>query len=254
MSSMSVDYYEVLGLSQDATEQEIKKAYRKLALRYHPDKNPSSEAADKFKDISQAYEILSDPDNRKIYDNRDNINDHYEADYNPFSEFNFHNPEDIFANFFGHMSSMFGMNDGFFPSMRPPMFGNPFMAGQNPFDRDPFFHSPLNGMMSQSFHPPPPPIFPFSSASSSSMSSFGGGSSRSVSTTTRIVNGRTETITVTEINDQDGKKVIKDYGNGVQQITINGVPQESENRARPIMIEDNEEDNNVRTTRRKTPL
>jgi hypothetical protein len=105
------------------------------------------------------------------------------------------------------------VNDGFFPSMMPPMFGNPFVGGQGPFDRDPFFHSPLNSMMSPSFHPPPPPpqLYPFSSANSSNMSSMssmsgfggGGGSSRSVSTTTRTINGRTETVTVTEINDQD---------------------------------------------------
>ena len=52
------DYYEILGVSRDATKQEIKKAYRKLALKYHPDKNPSKEAEEKFKEISEAYAVL----------------------------------------------------------------------------------------------------------------------------------------------------------------------------------------------------
>jgi len=67
--SQKRDYYEVLGVSKNATESEIKKSYRKLALKYHPDKNPDdSEAEDKFKEAAEAYEILSDQDKRAKYD------------------------------------------------------------------------------------------------------------------------------------------------------------------------------------------
>ncbi len=63
------DYYELLGLSKDASEQDIKKAYRKMALQYHPDKNKGDKAAEeKFKEINQAYETLSDPQKRGNYD------------------------------------------------------------------------------------------------------------------------------------------------------------------------------------------
>ncbi len=64
------DYYEVLGISRSASAQEIKRAYRRLALKYHPDKNPdnSKEAEEKFKEISEAYKVLSDPEKRQIYD------------------------------------------------------------------------------------------------------------------------------------------------------------------------------------------
>ena len=63
------DYYEVLGVSRDADDSAIKKAYRKLALKYHPDKNPGDKAAeDKFKEAAEAYEILSDSDKRSRYD------------------------------------------------------------------------------------------------------------------------------------------------------------------------------------------
>lgn len=62
------DYYEVLGISKDATEADIKKAYRKMAAKYHPDVNHESDAEERFKEINEANEILSDPDKRSKYD------------------------------------------------------------------------------------------------------------------------------------------------------------------------------------------
>ena len=66
---MAKDYYEVLGVPKDADESTIKKAYRKLAMKYHPDRNPDNKDAEaKFKEIGEAYEVLSDPDKRAAYD------------------------------------------------------------------------------------------------------------------------------------------------------------------------------------------
>ena len=62
------DFYEVLGVSKNASAQEIKTAYRKQALKWHPDRNKSSEATDKFKEINKAYEVLSDPKKKERYD------------------------------------------------------------------------------------------------------------------------------------------------------------------------------------------
>ena len=62
------DYYEVLGIAKGASEDEIKKAYRSLAKKYHPDVNKAPDAADKFKEINEAYEVLSDPQKRQNYD------------------------------------------------------------------------------------------------------------------------------------------------------------------------------------------
>ena len=63
------DYYEILGVSKSASADEIKKAYRKLAIKYHPDKNPGDKSAEeKFKEAAEAYEILSDNDKRARYD------------------------------------------------------------------------------------------------------------------------------------------------------------------------------------------
>lgn len=63
------DYYKILGVSQQADEKEIKRAYRSLALKYHPDKNPgNNQAEDQFKEINEAYEVLGNPENRRKYD------------------------------------------------------------------------------------------------------------------------------------------------------------------------------------------
>ena len=66
---MGKDYYKILGLqSRGASEEDIKKAYRKMALKYHPDKNKAAGAEEKFKEIAEAYEVLSDPKKRQVYD------------------------------------------------------------------------------------------------------------------------------------------------------------------------------------------
>ena len=62
------EYYQILGVSRDATEEDIKKAFRQQALKYHPDRNQEPGADQKFKEINEAYQVLSDPEKRKLYD------------------------------------------------------------------------------------------------------------------------------------------------------------------------------------------
>ncbi len=93
------DYYELLGVSRNATEEEIKKAYRKAALRYHPDRNPGDKAAEeKFKELSEAYQVLIDPEKRAQYDRYG----HAAFEQGGFNGFDFtSNFEDIFGDIFG---------------------------------------------------------------------------------------------------------------------------------------------------------
>uniref|UniRef100_I3K7W3 Zgc:122979 n=1 Tax=Oreochromis niloticus TaxID=8128 RepID=I3K7W3_ORENI len=104
------DFYKVLGVSPESNEDEIKKAYRKMALKFHPDKNSDADAEDKFKEIAEAYEILTDPKKRSIYDqfgeeglkNGGNIfRSNFQGD--PHSTFSsFFNGSDHFDIFFGN--------------------------------------------------------------------------------------------------------------------------------------------------------
>ncbi|HEX9045917.1 MAG TPA: molecular chaperone DnaJ [Verrucomicrobiae bacterium] len=95
------DYYEILGVSRSASDEEIKKAYRKLAVKYHPDKNPGDHAAEeKFKELGEAYEALSDPQRRGAYDQ------YGHAAFDPRQRAGrggggFHDPFDIFREVFG---------------------------------------------------------------------------------------------------------------------------------------------------------
>lgn len=97
------DYYEVLGVSKGATEDELKRAYRKLAMKYHPDKNPdNAEAEAKFKEINEAYEILSNPEKRNLYDQfgHAGVNQNGGGGYGGF-EGGFGGFEDIINEMFG---------------------------------------------------------------------------------------------------------------------------------------------------------
>ena len=129
---MKRDYYEILGISKNASKDEIKKAYRKMALQFHPDKNKASDAEEKFKEINEAYEILSNDQKKSAYDqyghaafeagaggpfaggrtytsqdNPFNFTYTYSTGGNPFgqnADFDFggfSNPFDIFEQFFG---------------------------------------------------------------------------------------------------------------------------------------------------------
>ena len=100
------DYYEVLGVSKDADAKEIKKAYRKLAMKYHPDKNPGDKAAEeKFKEINEAYEVLSDETKRRNYDQfgHEGVNGQGFGGAGGFGGQGFGGFDDIFGDIFGDM-------------------------------------------------------------------------------------------------------------------------------------------------------
>ncbi|KAG9302339.1 hypothetical protein G9A89_008831 [Geosiphon pyriformis] len=226
-------YYEVLGITIDATEEDIRKAYRKQALAWHPDKNVDrrEEAEARFKLIAEAYEILSDTEKRQIYDEygEDGLKNGGGFENSSFRPF--HSPEEIFQQFFGAsnpFASFFGggrFDDPFF-------FPGSFAGSQTRsmgerrgfgFDNDPFFSSfGPGGGSSSSF-----------SFSSSSFGGSGGGQGGIVSqsTTTRIVNG-VKTTTTTQRDAQGNVTTITESADGTRQVTVNGSPQMLENTPR----------------------
>ncbi len=109
------DYYQILGLDRNALEDEIKKAYRKLALQYHPDHHPDdSESEEKFKEIGEAYAVLSDPEKRKEYDFSGHVR--FKRMYSSNDIFRNYGFDQIFKEFgFGFASRSFS---GFFCGKR----------------------------------------------------------------------------------------------------------------------------------------
>jgi len=115
---MGKDYYQILGTTKGATDDEIKKAYRKMALKYHPDKNKAPGAEEKFKEIAEAYDVLSDPKKKEVYDayGEEGLKGGVtggpgmSSDGN-FTRYTFHgDPHEIFRSFFGD-ENPFGHDD-----------------------------------------------------------------------------------------------------------------------------------------------
>lgn len=119
MAEAELDYYEVLGVERTATQEEIKKNYRRLAMKYHPDRNHGDKAAEeKFKQVGEAYEVLSDPQKRAAYDRYGHSAfgggqggfGGFEGGFGGFSSAGFDNINDIFADFFGGQTRSRGGN------------------------------------------------------------------------------------------------------------------------------------------------
>ncbi|WAQ93467.1 DNJB6-like protein [Mya arenaria] len=139
---MEVDYYEILSVQRNVTEADIKKAYRKMALKWHPDKNPDNkeEAEKRFKEISEAYEVLSDKNKREIYDKygKDGLtgghgshSNYYDGGgFDDFHSYHFRDPEEVFREFFGGRDPFAEFFSGF-PGPSASFFASPF--GGDPF-------------------------------------------------------------------------------------------------------------------------
>ena len=177
MSKDKKDYYEVLGVPKDATEEQIRKAYKKLAIKWHPDKNPDNrkEAEEKFKEIGEAYSVLSDPKKRNEYDH----GGFSFADFG-FDDFD---PMDIFKSFFErHGKGGKGFGFGF-------------------DDDDDFFKDDFGGFGNFG-------NFGKMDFGQMDFNSFGGGvgQSKSVRTSTQVINGKRITKTETTTIDSNGNK------------------------------------------------
>jgi molecular chaperone DnaJ len=103
------DYYRTLGIKKGATDTEVKKAFRKLALKYHPDKTSEPDAEEKFRQIAEAYEVLRDPERRRQYDQMGHASFSKESGFQA-GNFNF---DDLFGDFDDLFRDFGGMDDHF---------------------------------------------------------------------------------------------------------------------------------------------
>ncbi|KAI8808070.1 dnaJ-like protein subfamily B member 6-like protein [Cladochytrium replicatum] len=224
MTAENVDYYAILNLDRSANEDEIKRAYRREALKWHPDKHGDetrAEAEIRFKLVSEAYEVLKDPGRRAAYDAygvegvRRGGGTAPNGGFGPSSfqqqPFFFHRPEDVFREFFGGrdpFESFFSgpMGGGFAsdplfnrgPQQQQPSRG--FGGGFGGFENDPFFSSPFS-----SFAAGGPPGFSSSTSSFYSSSSFGGGTTTSKRVQITVQDGKQHMVSTS--TDATGRTV-----------------------------------------------
>ncbi|CAM4526183.1 unnamed protein product [Leuciscus chuanchicus] len=231
------DYYEILGVTKNASHDDIKKAYKKQALKWHPDKNPEikEEAEIKFKEISEAYEVLSDENKRRQYDRYgkeglSNRGGHYDEDF--MGGFTFRNPDDVFREFFGGRDPFADFADFFADDPFEDFFGggrrhrgvsrsrttDSFFPGFSPF-------GPAFSGFNTGFTPFGPMGGGGGGFTSFSSSSFGGGGGmgnfRSVSTSTKFINGRR--ITTKRIVENGQERVEVEEDGQLKSLTVNGI-------------------------------
>ncbi|XP_037945553.1 dnaJ homolog subfamily B member 6 isoform X3 [Teleopsis dalmanni] len=238
------DYYIVLDIPRTATDAEIKKAYRKLALKWHPDKNPDNldESNKRFKEISEAYEVLSDEKKRRVYDQYGKeglIGGHghhrssRQAHTHDFEDFDvmggfpfvFRPPEEVFREFFGvnspfadlfrdtHYTSLNGRRHG---SSGSHKVNSPFAAPMLNYTMMDFF-MPNNGFTSFST------FNTVSNGSGRSGAASVNGAVKRTSTSTTFVNGKK---LMTKRVFENGRETVFSYENDVlKSKTVNGVPQ-----------------------------
>lgn len=230
-----VDYYEVLGVPRRASAEAIKKAYRKLALRWHPDKNPENkeEAERRFKQVAQAYEVLSDARKRDVYDRYGEAGVEGGGGSGPCHDpfeyvFTFRDPAEVFREFFGGQDP-FSAFDFFGDPLESVVGGRrssrgggggrgtvPFFSA---FSEFPAFGGGFSSLDTG-----------FSSLGNGGLSSFsmsygsgGTGNFKSVSTSTEIVNGKKITTKRTVENGQERVEVEED--GELKSLVINGKEQ-----------------------------
>ncbi|XP_026297955.1 dnaJ homolog subfamily B member 6 isoform X3 [Apis mellifera] len=223
-----VDYYKVLEVQRTATSGDIKKAYRKLALRWHPDKNPENleEANKRFKEISEAYEVLSDDAKRRTYDQRL----YQKASSRPGRGFTYRSFFDSpFQRYFEkkrRVYDQYGKEGLQMPGgkRRHKEDFDPHFAGTFMF-RDPeeVFREFFGGSSFEDLFSGTSGNFTSFNAFTSFGGTSGGGAVKRTSTSTRFINGKK--ITTKKVYE-NGKETIMSYENDVlKSKTVNGVPQ-----------------------------